>query len=113
MIPMQASAVSHQYWRKTPVRMRNSPAKELEPGMARDAIATIRKTPVRRGAPAARPPMSSMRSSGSARLMTATMAKAAATTMPWLTIWSTAPWEACTSMTMTPRRMKPRWARLE
>ena len=81
-------------WRKTPVRMKNSPTNELEPGIASDAIATIRNTPVRRGAPAARPPMPSMRSSGAARLMHRRRSRRRrATTMPWLTICSTAPWD--------------------
>ena len=57
--------------------------------------------------------MSSMRSSGAARLMIATIANAAATTMPWLTIWSTAPCDAWTSKATMPSAMNPRWARLE
>ena len=53
--PMQASTASQRCWRKTPVRMRNSPANELEPGMASEAMVTIRKMPASRGAPAGQP----------------------------------------------------------
>ena len=110
---MQAITVSQRCWRKTPVRMRNSPANELDPGMASEAMVTIRKMPLSRGAPTASPPMSSMRSSGAARLRMATMANAAATTTPWFTIWSTAPCDAWMSKAITPSAMNPRWARLE
>ena len=108
-MPKQASTASSGRSANTPVRMKNSPTNALEPGIASAAMATTRKTPASQGAPLARPPIWSISSLPRlARAMMPTMANAAAVTMPWLIICSTAPCPAVTLNAMIPSTMKPR-----
>ena len=70
----------------------NSPMKFEEPGIARFANVTIRKSVASTGALKATPPMSSSRSLSPQRAATAATTKNdAAVTTPWLSICSSAP----------------------
>ena len=96
----------------TPSRIRNSPTKFADPGMASVASATIRNSVVSTGARMAMPPMSRMSSEPPARSASSRMMKnSGATTRPWLTICSSAPWApASCPRAKIPSVMKPSWA---
>ena len=96
---------------KTPSRIRNSPTKFDEPGMARLASATIRNRVASTGARKAMPPMSRMSSEPPARAASrARMKNAGATTSPWLNACSSAPWAPVSCSEKIPSVMKPSWA---
>ena len=93
---------------KTPSRMRNSPTKFEDPGIARLASATIRNSVASTGARKAMPPISRMSSEPPARAASrATMKKAGATTRPWLKACSSAPWAPVSCREKIPSVMKP------
>ena len=95
----------------TPSRIRNSPTKLGEPGIARVASATMTNSDASTGARNAIPPMSRMSSEPPARAASRpTMKNSGATTMPWLTICRTAPCADCGASAKIPNVMKPSWA---
>jgi hypothetical protein len=84
-------AAKPQPWRKTPTRMRNSPAKFVDPGTASVNMPAAMSTVARIGRPFAAPPSRtnspvpySFSTKPASRNITAD-------TSPWLTEWSTAP----------------------
>ena len=109
--PVKATmAMTTLAW-KTPSRMKNSPTKFDEPGIASFASATIRNIVASTGARKASPPMSRRSSEPPARAASSqTMKNAGATTRPWLTACRTAPCAPCALSAKMPSVMKPSWA---
>ena len=98
----------------TPSRIRNSPMKFDEPGIASVASATIRNSAASTGARNAIPPMSRSISEPPARAASAaTMKNSGAVTSPWLTICSSAPCAPWGCSEKIPSVMKPSCATLE
>jgi hypothetical protein len=94
--------------RKTPSRIRNSPTKFAEPGIASVASATMRNSRASTGARKARPPMSRMSCDPAARAASRpTMKNAGTVTTPWLTDWRIAPCAPSCSSENTPSTMNP------
>ena len=95
---------------KTPNRIRNSPTKFAEPGIASVASVTIMNSVASTGARNAMPPMSRMSSDPPARAASSTMIRnSGATTSPWLTACSSAPCAPCaaSSSAKIPSVMNP------
>ena len=109
--PLKAMiAIAIFVW-KTPSRIRNSPTKFDEPGIASVANVMIRKNVASTGARVAMPPMSRMSSEPSERAASsATTKNAGATTRPWLKACRIAPWAPCEFSAKIPSTMKPSWA---
>ena len=111
--PALATSPKAIFVEKVPKRIRSSPMKLDEPGMASVASATIRNSPASTGARNAIPPIRDSDSDPRARAESAAMIrKSGPTTSPWLTIWSSAPWAPfpCRSSAKIPSRMNPSWA---
>jgi len=90
--PLKAMTAITSLALKTPSRIRNSPTKFEEPGIASVAKATIRKIDASTGARKAMPPILRMSSEPPARWASReAMNSSGATTRPWLTICSRAP----------------------
>ena len=90
--PLKAMIAITSFALKTPSRIRNSPTKFDEPGIASVASETIRNSDASTGARNAIPPISRMSSEPPARWASrAMMNRIGATTSPWLTICSSAP----------------------
>ncbi len=107
-MPVDAMSAIASFASKTPSRIRNSPTKFAEPGIASVANVTIRNSDASTGARVAMPPMSRMSSEPSARAASsATMKNAGATTRPWLKACSSAPWAPWPLSAKIPSRMKP------
>jgi hypothetical protein len=93
---------------KSPSRIRNSPAKLAEPGIASVARATIRNSDESTGARNATPPISRMSSEPVRSVSSMMMKNSAATTSPWLSICSSAPCApAASPSAKIPSVMKP------
>ncbi len=106
--PLNAMIAIASFALKTPSRIKNSPTKFDEPGIASVASDTIRKMLASTGARNAMPPMSRTSSEPPARRpSTAAMNSAGATTSPWLNICSSAPCAPCGFSAKIPSRMKP------
>ena len=106
--PLKAMIAITSFALKTPSRIRNSPTKLAEPGIASVANATIRKSVASTGARKARPPRSRRSSEPPARAASRAMMKnSGATTRPWLTICSSAPWAPWGFSAKIPSVMKP------
>ena len=95
---------------KTPLRMKNSPTKLAEPGIASSAIVTMMKSAASTGARFASPPISRMSSVPARSISTAMIRKTTATTSPWLNIWITDPSPPAALRLKMPIVMKPIWA---
>src|SRR5581483_2176432 len=78
-------------WRKTPARIRNSPAKELESGTASEMIPIVITTVASAGRPRAIPPSSRNSPVDVRRSTMPATRNSVAEISAWLTIWSTAP----------------------
>ena len=74
-----------------PNRIRNSPTKFAEPGIASVASATIRNSAASTGPRNASPPIFVMSSVPVRSASSTMMRNSGATTSPWLTAWSSAP----------------------
>ena len=81
--------------------------KLADPGIARVARVTIRKSAARTGALIAIPPISRMSSVPERSAMIATITKSGATTRPWLTICRIAPSAPSARRAKIPAVMKP------
>ncbi len=115
MTPTEAmNAIAIFDW-NVPSRIRNSPTKFGEPGIASHANATIKNSVASSGARNAIPPMSRNDSDPPAvrAASAATMKNAGAVTRPWLTIWMIAPCAPWGRSEKIPSVMKPSWATLE
>jgi hypothetical protein len=96
---------------KAPNRIRISPTKFAEPGIARVAKVTIRNSAASTGALKATPPSSASDSLPFARAaITPMIRNSGTTTSPWLTICITAPCAPLGSKAKMPSTMKPSWA---
>ena len=104
--PVKATIAMTSLALKTPSRIRNSPTKFDEPGIASVASATIRneRREHRARGTRSRPCRAGPPSRRRARRAAATMKNSGATTRPWLTICSSAPWRALRVQREDPER---------
>ena len=94
-----------------PNRIKSSPTKFGVPGMASVAKPTTRNSAASTGARSAMPPISASDSEPSVRRASTPMIRnSAPATMPWFTIWNTAPCAPRSSKAKIPSVMKPSWA---
>jgi hypothetical protein len=92
---------------KTPVRMRNSPAKAVEPGTASAMMPVIMSTVARTGRPRAMPPNRSKLPVPVRASTRPASRKRVRDSSPWFTIWSRAPFQPAMFVANTPKMMSP------
>ena len=104
-------AIASLVW-NSPSRIRNSPTKFADPGIASVASATIRNSAASTGARNASPPIFVMSSVPDRSASSTMIRNSGATTSPWLTICSSAPCapRPSGSRAKIPSTMKPSWA---
>ncbi len=108
--PKMASAGARSH---APSSVMNSPTKLLRPGSPSAAKATTAKTPAITGMRRASPAIPIRSRVPTRSSIHATIKKSAATMMPWLTIWTTAPCCPCALKAKIPSTTKPMWLTLE